>query len=185
MRLRAALLGLLLSGVVAAVAWAAAEETSDSFRVISNTPIHKEVQLFNCDVGDTITGTGPAGGETCETGDWTPFVDARNYQTMSLYVFEYGGSMSVTLWDCLSPLVTGGWTPGEDEGGDGGDPAETQTDQTDPMCVDITAGAGVTIIGTSAGVQKFSLSERKFNFLIGRITACTNCVATAVLTLGP
>lgn len=178
--------GLFILGVamvlLAGIALAAQLINSyKSFRMVAN---HGEHQLFRCDFGDSLAGGGAVGGELCATNDWSQAVDARWADRMTLYAFDYSaaGSLDVSLWDCIDPTVVGAVGSVAKPGVE--DPAGTPSvSDPDPLCVDITAGAGVTIAGTAAGIQKFSLSERKFNYLVARLDDCTDCNAIVHLTL--
>ena len=180
-------IGTLLLGsmfVLAGVALAA--QITTSWQGLRGKAQYQEIQMLRCDVSGGLTDTDPQiGGEACATNDWSQAVDARWATAMTLYVFEYGtGSIDVTLWDCIDPTqpgaITGVGLPGVETPGATPGPSDP-----DPLCVDLTAGAGVTIIGTSAGTQKFSLWDERFNHLVARIDDCTaNCDAMIYLTLG-
>ncbi len=148
---------------------------------------HQEVQLIRCDVGN-LAGDNPLGGELCEAGDWSDPVDCRDATNIGIRYFEYSaaGSSEVIIWDCL---MVPGSTPNTSTGGGtipgveapGGTPSAADPD---PLCVDVTAAASVTLNGTAAGVQMLNLSNQKFHYLIGEIEACTDCESTLVVSCG-
>jgi hypothetical protein len=155
-----------------------------------NNEVFQEYQMIRLDIGDDIgVADGQAyGGTAASDNDYTRYVDARGFTQIALYVFEYGdgSTTGIKLWDCLTPvgLANSAFRGTAAVGRDGplsgigtlGTEAPTaspgKTDP-DPLCVDITAGAGVTIIGTTAGVQKFVPARQPFSFLVVEIDDCT------------
>lgn len=165
---------IALAVLIPASASAVPAKLTDSYIVwpATHAADYVEVQFFRIDNSASIIGTGPNGGEEGETGDWSTAYDARGRTTMSLYVFEYGGTAEVTVWDCIAALRPG--TAADITVPGAVDPATTGGgDESDPQCLDITAAANVTILGTAAGIRKFSLSERMFNHIIVRLEACS------------
>jgi len=174
--------------LVPGVALAQASNISTSKRTIQNSENHLEVQLVRCDASASITGDSPVGGETCEAGDWSEALDCRNFTNLGATYFEYSaaGSSVVKIWDCLSlPGTTttasssGGTAPSVEAPG-----ATPSAADPDPLCVDLTLGAGVTLNGTAAGTQLMNLSNQKLHFIVGEIDACTSCDSTLVVSCG-
>ena len=147
-----------------------------------------ERQMIRCDVsGDTVMDAGgvvngPVDGETCATGDWTDPLDCRGYTTIEVWYFMYGGGNgNVTVWNMIVPEGVSGETDG------GGtistlafpgteDPAGSPSSaDPDPLGVDLLAGAGLTMIGTTAGVIYWSDGPIDLGFIVGEIGACSTC----------
>ena len=135
-------------------------------------------QMFFCDESAEIDGTGVGGGsDDCATNNWSQAVDARWATSMTLTMYEFaGGSSEIKLWDCTFTAANGATDaslvlPGVD------DPSLVRSsgdlEPNSALCTDLTAGAGVTMIGTPAGVQRFNLTDRNFNYLIVEIEVFT------------
>ena len=178
----------VLALAVPTVSWAAASNITTSKVQRHGGEHHQEVQLIRCDASASITGDSPLGGETCEAGDWSAPMDCRDATNIGVRYFEYSaaGSSVVKIWDCLkvpgaAPNTSsgGGTIPGTEA--PGGTPSAADPD---PLCVDITAAASVTLNGTAAGTQMMNLSNQKLHYIIGEIDACTNCDSTLVVSCG-
>lgn len=180
---------VLVALLAPASAWAAAGQLTTSFEQRANSDAHFEVQLIRCDNSAAIAGSGPVGGETCESGDWSRVVDARGYTNVSIGFFEYGGgSGAAKLWNCMSvpggppaaPSTVGGSVPGTEAPGEAPSAADP-----DPLCVSLDDAAGVSIVGTAATVQSLNISDQVLHFLVGEIDDCTGeCDSTLFLSLG-
>lgn len=131
-------------------------------------------QMFFCDETPGIDGTGVTGGSLdCATDEWSQAVDARWATSMTLTMYEWGsGDSEIKLWDCTNTAANGATDaslvlPGVD------DPSLVRSvgdlEPNSALCTDLTAGAGVTMIGTPAGVQRFNLTDRNFNYLVVEI----------------
>lgn len=175
----------VLALVVPSLGWAQSQKTISKIQRHSGET-HQEVQLIRCDSSSSITGNSPLGGESCTAGDWSIAMDCRDATNISIRYHEYSaaGSSVAKIWDCLSipgpvstPSTLGGTVPGTEAPG-----ATPSAADPDPLCVDITAAASVTMNGTTT--QLFNLSNQKLHFIVGEIDACTNCDSTLVGSCG-
>jgi hypothetical protein len=171
------LIGLLI--LVPVLAWAAASQLSTSLALQQQTSETRRYQLIRCDNSASITGDSAAGGETCEAGDWSVAIDCTGMTHLSARYFEYGaGSGEAKIWDCTeSEGVSDALTtnPAEASRPSAADPA--------PLCADLTAGASVTLDGTTTTLM--NLSNIELHYIIGGIHACTgNCDSTLVVSCG-
>jgi len=187
MRTRHILMGLVLL-LAPNAAWAQAQLTT-SYEQRANNEYHFEAQLIRCDNSASIAGSGPVGGETCTSGDWSKPVDCRGKTNISINYFEYGGGSGIAkVWDCMyvpggpaaSPSTAGGSVPGTEAPAgtpDGTDP--------DPLCVSLDDAAGISLVGTAATVQKLNLSNQELHYIVGEIDDCTgNCDASLFVSCG-
>ena len=170
---------------VAGLVYGQAALLNESQKGLISTETFKEFQLFRCDNSASIAGIGDSGGVICESGDWSSAVDCRGFTQVTLHYFEYGaGSGRVRLWNCVdpvgspttknSPLIAGVTIPGVEDPSSAPSAADP-----DPLCVDLVAGAGATVIGTVAGTQQLTISDVGLNYLVGEIDDCTgNCDGT-------
>jgi hypothetical protein len=143
-RLFVFLLALLLPTGV----WAQSQMT-DSFEQRVSAEVHKEVQMFRCDNSGSIPGTGPIGGESCTSGNWTKPLDCRDQTNLHVRFHEYGaGSADAKIWDCLMipvPPATTASTAGGSIPGTEAPAATPSAADPDPLCVSLDDSAGVTI----------------------------------------
>lgn len=184
----------LLLVVCPGVAWGVAEQLTATRLTLQNTKdgagriISKEAMLIRCDEVPSITTSGPLGGESCESGDWSVPIDCRGFSNVNISYYEYGtGSGEAKLWNCKSiqtkteqgTASDGSTNPGVvDPTGGPTSPADP-----DPLCVDLTASAGVTLLGTAAANIFLNLSGQSLGFLIGEIEDCTgNCDSTLIVS---
>lgn len=158
--------------------WAAAAQISDSRGNVDTGPSYVYRQLVRCDNSASIAGTSDSGGETCESGDWSLPLDCRGAKDVTLYFYEYGaGSGEAKLWDCIQSTGFDTFAAAEDP------TAAPSAADPDPLCVDVTAGAGVTVIGTTAGVQRVTFENLNPAYLVGEIQDCTgNCDSTLAVS---
>lgn len=184
---------------VPGLAFAQAQKTDSYFQyegMPSGTQLH---QMFNVDIDNDHTTCSDTSKTTCEgetamtSGDWSEAVQALGWTKMKAIYHEFGsGSGELKVWNCF-PVVgvdnsmtrkdgtlSGASMPGTEAPGvpteDGG--------EADPMCVDLTAGAGVTMIGTTAGVIEFTPAEQPLGFIVFEMQTCTaDCDAVALLLL--
>ncbi len=125
----------------------------------------RDAQLIRCD--DSLALTDSAG--ACSAGDWSDVLDCRGMTTMTAMFHVYSGTAEARIWNCANS--EGFSLPGVE------DPASAPTSaDPDPLCSDLTAGAGVTMEGSA--VTLFGRDELALSYLIGEIQACTNCDAT-------
>ena len=158
------------------------ETTRDGVDVVSQPhDIYRSTQLVRCDESDSITAEhtasairpDPVGGtNTCAADDFTPALDCRGMTIMTAHFFEYdaSGTAEAKIWHCIdSPGFEDHPVTGANE-----EAPVTAPSSADPkpLCVDVTAGAGVTMLGTTAGVQELSISGVAWNWLVGEIQAC-------------
>lgn len=148
-----------------------------------------EQQLIRCDVGGGVIAdagsvvNGSVDGESCEAGDWTAPLDCRGYTTIGVWyhLLDSATSGTAQIWNCNIPEGVIGVTDGQGSIATLGLPGAIapSTAPTDanpgPLCVDLLAGAGVTMAGTTAGVQYWSDGPIDLGFIVGEIGACSTC----------
>lgn len=143
-------------------------------------------QILRCDDGDAISGDGAAEGETCEAGDWSDGLDCRGFTHLTVRHFEYNeaaGSSNVKVWDCVTSQGFG--RPGAGGNSEATNPSGTPLEATPiPLCVDITAGAGVSIDGTTGagGVRLFAPTPYSLNYIFIEMEGCSSCNSTTVVS---
>lgn len=177
------LLALVVMMLVPSLGLAAQQTTS--FKTIEDKSDYKEYQMFRCDESGSITGGGSdaIGSSTCASADWSRPVDCRGFTHLTAHYFEYGdGSGELKVWDCSTSK---GFLDIELEGATEAPVTTPTAADPKPFCTDITAGAGVTMIGTTAGVQRMDLSGLNLGFVVYELQDCTgNCDGTALLKCG-
>jgi hypothetical protein len=119
-------------------------------------------------------------------------MDCRGLKNLAVYYNMYNGSGSgeAKVWNCRSLLGTPNYKRTEvtfstlELPGDTEAPATAATDPNDPdpFCVDLTAGAGVTLSGVVAGTQAMWLSNTILHWIIVEQHACTDCDGTAMVS---
>ena len=167
---------LLVAGVIIAAQVTSTYKQTTSGRFV-------EAQLFRCDESASITGEDtPIGGDAdCASAAWTNPVNCNGYSTIGVWFFEYGGgSGEAKIWNCIAPIGF------ESVGAQAPVTAISASLQTggldDQFCVDLLAGAGVTMIGTTAGVQYWSDGPIDLGFIVGEVQDCTgDCDSTLVV----
>ena len=182
--MRRLLLALALA-VFPSVAWAQAAQLENSYQEDMNTSLRHSAQLIRCDVSLGIaTQDTPRGGETCESGDWSLPLDCREMTTLRVEYYEYGtGDGVAKIWNCQNPVGVGtGTIAAVGTEAPGGAPSASDPD---PLCVDITASAGVTLDGLSTGTIFLNVSDQNLEYIIGEIETCTgNCDSTLLASCG-
>jgi hypothetical protein len=126
----------------------------------------------------------PLGGEFCESGDWSLPMYCGDMSNIRVTFIEYGdGSGEAKLWNCLkvgSASTGGGSLPGTEAPS-----AAPGAGDPDPLCMDLTLAAGVTLNGTNTGTQFLNLDGQQVQYLVGEIQTCTaNCDSTLIVSCG-
>lgn len=185
-------LALILAGLLWPSTVLAAQLTDSYVQLydtVSGAHRNASYQMFFCDETPGIDGIGVGGGSLdCATNEWSQAIDARWATSLTISMYEWGsGSAEIKLWDCINTAANGATDaslviPGVD------DPSlvrsEGDLEPNSALCTDLTAAAGVTMVGTPAGIQKLTLSERSFNHLVIEIEVCTgNCDFLNILQL--
>lgn len=175
-------LGLLLLLPVAG--WGVAAQLSTTFQQLTFTPTFREALLIRCDNSGSLTGADTPAGETCESGDWSLPLDCRDMTHLKARFYEYGaGSGEAKIWSCIrlggAGTNDGGTVPGTEA--PGGSPSAADPD---PLCVDLTAGAGITDFdGLTTGTIELNLSDQSLDSIVGEIEDCTgDCDSTLVVS---
>jgi hypothetical protein len=149
------------------VGWGQSNIT-DSFQIIKQGAGGVTAQMFKCD--ESAPANTPAGGEDCESGDWSTPINVTGLRTVTVEFTEYGaGSMQLFIWSCRAApgaAVLGTVAPAAD---------------ATNFCSNITASAdfdGTTVTSeTHVGA---------FDWIILEVQDCTPaCDATAVLSASP
>jgi len=166
----------LLSLLIAPSAFAAASALSKSFNKTANSSTYRAVQLIRCNEGTAAADANSLTGEQCEAGDWSrKSLDCTGMATVTVKYIEYGTSSTAKVWSCLrrdGDLTAGGTEPGEE------DPSGTPTAaDPDPLCIELSAVAGVTLSGTTGTSQGFTLPGG-YDYLVGEIDAASSSDST-------
>jgi hypothetical protein len=162
-------------------AWAAAAQLTITNRNIMEYPGHVAQQAMFClGSGGAVTSPqtpgAPGAGEACEAGDWSKPLDARRYTQAKLTAFTLTGTATMKLWNCQDS-VPGGSVVEHLAGTAPGPPASVSIPE--PLCVDLTAGASVTVDGASGGVQEFNITDALFGYLVAEVDACLGAASEA------
>ena len=166
MKLTLILLVLLL---LPTAAFGAASQLTVSYQDTS-TKNHKSAQLVRCNDALAAGSETVNAGEDCEAGDWTLPLDCRGTTSITVTYHEYGTTSTAKVWSCVvapaAALAPGG-TP--------------TVGTPDPLCVELSAAKGVTLSGTTATSQGFSI-EGNFGFIVGEIDAESSSDSTLAVS---
>jgi hypothetical protein len=129
-------------------AMAAASRLTASYKKI-NDNIYQPIRCVDGLAGGSAS---PEAGEDCEVGDWSVAIPASGAKYLKVWYRVESGTSNISVWDC-APFY------GTAFPGDNPRPSLTDTASgTNPLCVNLTAGAGVSAFdGKDTGVQFFSL----------------------------
>ena len=125
---------------------------------------------------DSEASPSTANGEPCEAGDWTlPVRVGGGNPILSFYYRTTAGTSTARIWGCTDFLGTAVDTHLATNS-----PASTTSAETAPVCADITAGAGITLNGTTVILFQVDNTNR-FDWIVGEIDACTTCDSVLIM----
>jgi hypothetical protein len=107
----------------------------------------------------------PAGGEDCESGDWSRPLEITGRRHIRMMVRCDSGTCDVDLWACTDKLATA-TAPSATTG--------TGVALGTPICENLTARDGVPVDGLDPGVQGYDVDVVSKTIYI----VCTTCAAT-------